>query len=165
MGCQKVCHFKKVIFIFVLCEILSSCASTKDITNDNILRGSYRKGIVLISKQEILLNKHNYLWAHKPDIEKVKKYGLSEDYKGMLEKGTKIEILRIELFQHPENGNYVYPIGQILTGKWKGEEVNLYYVSASSNNPANDSYYVDIKDIDTKIFEIVNEENSYRNAQ
>jgi hypothetical protein len=158
MDYQRTYHFKKIIYIIILCGILSACASTNDITNDSVLRGNYRKGIVLISKQEILLNKHNYLWAHKPDIEKVKEYGLTENYKGMLEKGTKIEIIRIELYQHPENGNYVYPIGQLLTGKWKGEEVNLYYVSASSNSPANDSYYVDIKDIDTEMFEIVSEE-------
>jgi len=165
MDCQKVYSRKYLILIVLMAMHIFSCASTRDITNDVVLRGNYKKGIILKTKKDMLLDNYNYLWDHERDIEKAKIYGLHGDYKGIFGKGTKIMISRIELYRHIENGNYIYPIGLVLDGKWKGEEVNLYFASVSSNSPANDSYYVDIKDIDTQNFEIISEENSYQNAQ
>lgn len=165
MDCQKVCSKKYLILIIVIVFLIFSCASTKDITNNDVLRGNYTNGVVLKSKKDMLLDKYNYLWDLERDVEKAKMFGIPSDYKGMFEMGTKIKILRIELYRHIENGNYIYPIGLVLNGKWKGEEVNLYYASVSSNDPANDSHCVDIKDIDTELFEIVIGENSYENSQ
>ena len=45
----------------------------------------------------------------------------------------------------------------MLDGEWKDEEVNLHFASKSSNRPENDSYYIDILDVDQEVFEIVNE--------
>ena len=145
------------ISLILLVMLFLSCATTKDISENEILRGNYKKQLVIESKMDILLDKNNYLWDHLRDIKNAKKYGLTDDYRGFVKKGTKLRILRIELYQHIENGNYIYPMALVLDGEWKGEEVNLHYTSKSSNRPENDSYYIDILDVDPEVFEIVNE--------
>jgi hypothetical protein len=134
-----------------------SCATTKDISEDKILRGNYFEGLILESKIDMLLMYDNYMSARSRALEKVKQYGLSDEYKGIIKNGTKMRIIRVELYQHIENGNYIYPIALILNGEWKGEEVNFHYTSESSDSPHNASYHIDILDIDTRLFKIVNE--------
>jgi hypothetical protein len=136
--------------------ICISCAKTKDITDNSILRGNYKNGLVLKVKSDILLDEYNYLWGLPHDIENARQYGISDDYKGFVKEGTKLRILRIELYHHIQNGNDIYPIALVLDGEWEGEEVNLHYTSKSSNCPENDSYYIDILDVDLEMFEIVN---------
>ncbi len=148
---------RRVVVIVAILFLLLSCATTKDITDNSILRGNYRKGLVLKIKSDILLDEYNYLWDLPRDIEKAKQYGFSDDYKGFVREGTKLIILRIELYQHIENGNYIYPMALILNGQWKGEKVNLHYTSRSSDSPHNASYHIDILDVDPEVFEIVNE--------
>ena len=158
MVCQKDSFVKpRSISLILVVMLFLSCATTKDISENEILRGNYKKQLVLESKMEIMLDKNNYLWDHLRDIKNAKKYGLTDDYRGFVKKGTKLRILRIELYQHIENGNYIYPIALVLDGEWKGEEVNLYYTSTSSDSPQNASYHIDILDVDPEVFEIVNE--------
>jgi len=142
----NVYRLKKIIIIYILIVIFLSCASTTDITNDKILRGNYAKGMVLLLKKDVLIMKNGRLWDRQSDVNIVKEGSQKDRYKGILKKGNKLKIERIDLYQHIENGNYIYPMAQILTGEWKGEEVNLYFASVSSDRPSNDSYYVDILD-------------------
>jgi hypothetical protein len=155
--CQKGSFAKLQIALFGAFLILLSCATTKDISEDKVLRGNYRKGLIIESKKDTLLMYDNYISARLRALEGVKEYGLSDEYKGVVKKGTKLKILRIELYQHIENGKYIYPMALILDGQWKGEKVNLHYTSRSSESPHNASYHIDILDVDPEVFEIVNE--------
>jgi len=149
--------FARFVVVIIAIFFLLSCATTKDITDNSILRGNYIKGLVLKIKSDILLDEYNFLWDLPQDIERAKQYGFSDDYKGFVREGTKLRILRIELYQHIENGNYIYPMALILNGQWKGEKVNLHYTSRSSDSPHNASYHIDILDFDPEVFEIVKE--------
>ena len=158
MACQMD-FFVRIgsISLISLTVLFLSCATTKDISGDKILRGNYLEGIILESKTDMLLMKDNYMSARSRALEKVKQYGLSDKYKGIIKKGTKLRIIRVELYQHIENGNYIYPMALILNGEWEGEEVNLHYTSKSSDSPHNVSYHIDILDVDPEVFMIVNE--------
>ena len=142
MDCQKAFTVKSVILCMMLFALLLSCAKTTVITENEILRGDYRKGMVIKARKDILIDYKNYLWAHIPDIERVKEHGFNDDFKGFITKGTELRISRVDLYQHIENGNYIYPMAVALNGPWKGEEVNLYYTSKSSDSPYNDTYYI-----------------------
>jgi len=137
--------------------ICISCAKTIDVTDNEVVRGQYRKGMLLIAKKDILIMRSGMLWDYQPAIDSVKRGYAKEKYKGILKKGIKLEVLRVELYSHIENGNDIYPIAMVLDGEWKNEEVNLHFASKSSNCPENDSYYIDILDVDPEVFEIVNE--------
>ena len=154
MVCQKDFCVKILFVSTIVFMSLISCA-TYDISQDPILRGNYDPGEILVSKIDILLQKNNYLWFRKIDIERVKEHGLRGEYKGIIAKGTELKIVKIELYRHIENGNYIYPMAVVLNGPWKGEEVNLHYTSKSSDSPYNDTYYIDILDVDPDLFEIV----------
>lgn len=145
------------ITLIAVAMLFLSCATTKDISEDKILRGNYRQGLIIETKKDTLLMYDNYLWARPLELDKVRIYGLSDEYKGVVEKGTKLSILRIELYHHIENGNYIYPMALVLNGEWKGEKVNLHYTSKSSDSPHNVSYHIDILDVDPEVFMIVNE--------
>lgn len=121
------------------------------------MRGQYRKGMVLVTKKDILIMRSGMLWDYQPAIDSVKRGYAKEKYKGILKKGIKLEVLKIELYSHIETGKYIYPIALIIDGEWKNEEVNLHFASKSSNRPENDSYYIDILDVDPEVFEIVDE--------
>jgi hypothetical protein len=113
--------------------------------------------MILVAKKEILIKNNGKLWGNKSQIDSYKEGYRRDEYKGILKKGIKIKIVKIELYSHVENGNYIYPIALVLDGEWEGEEVNLHYTSKSSNRPENDSYYIDILDVDPEVFEIVKE--------
>ena len=155
MNTQKFFPVKSILLCMMLLTLLFSCAKTTVITGNEILRGDYRKGMVIKARKDILINYRNYLWAHIPDIERVKEHGFNDDFKGFITKGTDLKISRVDLYQHIENGNYIYPIAVVLNGPWEGEEVNLHYTSKSSESPYNDTYYIDILDVDPDLFEIV----------
>lgn len=158
MVCQRDFFVKlRSILLISLAALFLSCATTKDISEDKILRGNYLKGLILESKTDMLLMYDNYISARARALDKVRQYGLSDEYKGVIKKGTKLSIVRIELYQHIENGNYIYPMALVLDGEWKGEKVNLHYISKSSDRPENNSYYIDILDVDPEVFKIVNE--------
>lgn len=164
MVCLKDSSVKLTMSLFAFLVILS-CFRTIDITENEIFRGNYRKGMVLLLKKDVLIMKNNMLWDRQLDIDNAKEGGLYDYYKGLLKKGNKLVIERVELFQHIENGNSIYPIGTLLTGEWKGEEVNLYFASKSSDIPENDSHHIDILDVDTDLFEIVTTGGESRNGQ
>ena len=155
MDCQKGFFAKSILLFMMFLTPLLSCAKTTVVTEDEILRGDYRKGMVIKARKDILIDYKNYLWAHIPDIERVKEHGFNDDFKGFITKGTELKISRVDLYQHIENGNYIYPMAVVLNGPWKGEEVNLHYTSKSSTSPYNDTYYIDILDVDPELFEIV----------
>ena len=158
MVCQKNFFVKlRSISLISLAALFLSCATTKNISEDKILRGNYLEGLTLESKIDMLLMYDNYLSVRSRTLEKVRQYGLSDEYKGVVKRGTKLRIIGIELYQHIENGNYIYPMALVLNGEWKGEEVNLHYTSKSSDIPENDSYHIDILDVDPEVFEIVDE--------
>lgn len=165
MVCQRGYLFKQSGIFLLLCIVLFSCASTRDVTDNPVLRGNYEKGIVLINKTDVLLDKYNNLWDHRIDVENAKENGVSDEYRGFFKKGTKIQVIRIELYSHIENGNYIYPIALVLDGKWRGEEINLQYASISSDMPENDSFHINILDIDFDLFEIVTTGGESRNGQ
>ena len=52
-----------------------------------------------------------------------------EGYRGVLEKGSRIKILKILLKNHPEIGGSIHPIGIVLDGDWSGTKVDLHRVS------------------------------------
>lgn len=165
MDCLRTLSSNFIFLLLLGSFTLLSCAKTIDITHDEVLRGNYKKGMILIAKKDMVITNENYLWDYKPIVDIVKNGGRLDEYKGLFKPGTKIEILRIELYSHIENGNYIYPIGLVLNGEWKGESVNLHFTSKSSGSPENESYYVDIKEIDTELFEIINGDIKYNYDQ
>ena len=152
--------YQRVLFINFLCILfisifIFSCWKTIDITNDNIFRGNYYQDMLIISKKDLIITNENYLWDHPLFLDIVKKGGVDSDYKGILSEGTKLKIIRIELFSHIENGHYIYPIALVLDGKWKGEEVNLHYTSKPMDNSDNNSLHISTLDIDPDCFRIL----------
>ena len=152
--CQKDLYVK-IQIVLISCMVLFSCYKTIDITEDKVLRGGYKNGMVLLLKEDVLITHNGMLWDHKPDINIVKEGGQPNEYKGILKAGEKIKIERIELSSHIEDGDYIFPIGRVISGKWKGEEVNLYFASKPSDNLYNDSCHIERLDPDPELFEIV----------
>jgi hypothetical protein len=113
--------------------------------------------MVLVAKEEILIKHNGKLWDHKSEIDSFKRGYRKEKFKGIIKKGTRLKIEKIELFSHVENGNYIYPIATVLDGEWKGERVNLIYTSISSKSPDNASYHIRILDVDKKVFKVLYE--------
>jgi len=156
MVCQKVLCVN-IMICLISSIICISCAKTIDVTDNDVVRGQYRKGMVLIAKKDILIMHSGMLWDHQSEIDIFKSGYRRDDYKGILKRGTKVKIVKVELYSHVEIGNEIYPIALVIDGEWKDEEVNLHFTSKSSDRPENDSYYIDILDVDPEVFEIVNE--------
>lgn len=152
---QKGFFGRTILFIMINAILLSSCAKRIDISENEILCGDYKQGMVLMAKRDMVLTNENILWEHEPVVRIVKKGGRKNEYRGILEPGTKLVIVRIEMYSHIEVGRYVYPIAKILNGIWDGEEVNLYLVSKILDSPYGDSYYINILGVDPDLFEIV----------
>ena len=62
-------------------------------------------------------------------IRGVKKGRIPKWFKGLIRKGERVQITRLLLKQHPDIGDSIHPIGVLLDGKLKGEEVDMYFVS------------------------------------
>jgi len=153
MACQKGFYVNTLLLIIFLS--LLSCYKTINITEDKVLRGGYEKGMILSLKKDVLIMHSGMLWDYQPDINIVKRGYQKNRYKGMLKAGAKIQIERIELYSHIEDGDYIYPVGSVISGKWKGEEVNLYFASKPSGSLANNSSHIEVLDPDPELFEIV----------
>ena len=157
--------YVKVQIVLIGCIVLFSCYKTIDITEDKVLRGGYKNGMILLLKEDVLITHNGMLWDHKPDINIVKEGGQPNEYKGILKSGAKIKIERIELYSHIEDGDYIYPIGKVVSGDWKGEEVNLYFASKPSGRLANESCHIETLVPDPDLFEIVKNRGGENNVQ
>ena len=118
MNTQNFFSVKSILLCMMLLTLLLSCAKTTVITENEILRGDYRKGMVIKARKDILINYRNYLWAHIPDIERVKEHGFNDDFKGFITEGTELKISRVDLYQHikrklylPHSCSFEWPLG------------------------------------------------------
>ena len=156
MGYQKDSFTKFILCIFAMC-IFSACWKTLDITNDDTYRGGYNKGMILVAQKELLIMDSGMLWDFQPDISAYKEGSRKKGYLGILEPDTKIKIIKIELFRHVENGDYIYPIGLVLDGKWQGKTVNLHFTSSYMDNSDHNPLRISTLGIDPSCFIMTNE--------
>lgn len=72
MYCKNSSLSEFNIILFLITIILLSCAKRIDITNNEMLHGGYKNGMILLLKEDVLITHNGMLWDHKPDINIVK---------------------------------------------------------------------------------------------
>jgi len=110
--------------------LFSGCLfSTKDITNDESLRGGYNKGDIFIAQKDIVIRDSDYLIDSDVIIRAFNKGDSPQGYKGLLRRGNKVKIVQIFFRHHFDIGDQINPIAIVLDGEWQGQEVNMRLVS------------------------------------
>lgn len=135
------------IFLF-LCN---SCA-LYDVSNDVSLIGGYKVGETYVSQKNMLIANEGWLTGNDITIERYSKNLESGGYKGILKKDELVIIIRILYKFHIENGDSIHPIGRVLSGPLKGEEVDLDLVSKIISRKQVDGRWINILTNDDNFF-------------
>jgi hypothetical protein len=111
-----------LFFIFLGC-------TTYEITQNKNLAGGYSKGEIFVAQKDLVLDKSGILVDNDLVVQGVKESEKPRWVKDIFLKGERLKIVSILFKKHPDIGDSIHPIGIILDGKLKGEEVDLYLIS------------------------------------
>ncbi len=124
---SKISFFYKLIAIINLFSI--ACCAEYSIVDQERLGSAYTKGKIFIAQKDLVLDESGVLVDDDLTIRGIEKGRMPKWFKGLISKGERVKITRVLFKQHPDIGDSIHPIGVLLDGKLKGEEVDMYLVS------------------------------------
>jgi len=123
------------VFVMILPIILCvGCSSTTNVTDDTRYQGGFKKGQVYKAMRPLSLNVSNRVEGFgEGNTAAVRRGAIKEGnrnaYKGIIEKGERLQIVKIEYLYIPTQYAAVTPFAKVLDGKFRGEVVDIYSIT------------------------------------
>ncbi len=163
-------HRLHFIFLASLIICSSGCVSVTDISHDSLYPTDYIKEAVYQFKQPVFAEDadstifttyHNVI-LELPDnltaprsiqeyTNAPKKWEEDVHIAGLVQAGTKIRIVDIQLMWHPENGETIWIKGKLLDAPWANIGAELHFISRNVRQID----FVDLPFVNTNILELV----------